>query len=99
MGKKNKAKRKFNLERQEARTEAVRPGSVLAEGHVLVPGVFNNANEEDPEPSQGSNWKSRNCTVPTNFNPNNTRIQNDTLPSPCEMGLKENQRYTPFIYR
>lgn len=97
MHKKNKAKGKFKLERQEARTKAVRPGNLWAEDHILVPGVFNHASEEDPEPSKGSNWRSRNCTVPTNFNPSKTHPRNDILPSPYELGIKENQHHIPCI--
>lgn len=75
----------------------MRPGRVLAERHVLVPGVLDHMSEEDPERSKGSNWKSRNRTVSAHFKPRNTHTRNDTPPSACEMGIQGNRRCAPFV--
>lgn len=70
---------------------------MLAERHVLVPGVLDHVSEEDPEPSKGSIWKRRNRTVPAHFKPRNAHTQNDTPPSACEMGIQGNRRCAPFV--
>lgn len=75
----------------------MRPGRVLAERHVLVPGVLDHVSEEDPEPSKGSIWKRRNRTVPAHFKPRNAHTRNDTPPSACEMGIQGNRRCAPFV--